>query len=200
MANEKQKTVRILQSTQKKPISPMLYVMAGFFAGIFFIGIAGFMYFSIQPHPEYATQHTEENLKKNDEQNNERTETLPDLNHPAQTHPQHAYEVKGNEDDDNRKFDNDLLNAFKHPKIETPAIQRPSPFAAKAQAPNRQVPAAVVKKKYASAVKNTPSTQTSLVKNTQSTQLAPEIEGPLASIQITVTQTVSAVKDPLTAP
>ena len=56
MANGKQNTVRILQSTKKKNLPPAAHAAAGFVAGCAFIGIAGWMYLTFQAHENAALQ------------------------------------------------------------------------------------------------------------------------------------------------
>ncbi|QXW24526.1 hypothetical protein KXJ74_08855 [Acinetobacter johnsonii] len=196
MANEKNNNLRILQSTQKKPLHPVVYAVCGFFAGMALIGAIGLMFINF-------------NNKANDaliSQENFQQEEPITQHHPSISSPSHKLAQENphsDEEEANQTYDGDLLNAFKHEK---PAVQHRSPFAQaeihppKAAKTVQKVKPAiksnvlpVVKSKL--AVKAPPPEKNTPAPAKQTVASDPGIPSPRGSLQMTVTKTLSPVKE-----
>ena len=121
MANGKQNTVRILQSTRKNNLPPAVHAAVGFVAGSAFIGIVGWMYLTFQAHENAAAQPKPQPEFQ-----------APHLRHAAAVNqeayagatgisPPPALATEAPEAEDGRNFDTDLTNAFKHAKADVAA-------------------------------------------------------------------------------
>ena len=185
MANEKKNNLRILQSTQKKPLHPAVYAVCGFFAGMALIGATGLMFINFN-HKANDALISQESFQQKE---------------PITQH--HSSISSPSDEEANQTYDGDLLNAFKHEK---PAVQHHSPFA---QAEFHPPQAAKTVQKVKPAIKSNalPAVKSKLTakapppeKNTpapakQTVASDPEIPSPRGSLQMTVTKTLSPVKD-----
>ena len=208
MANGKQNTVRILQSTRKNNLPPAVHAAAGFVAGSAFIGIVGWMYLTFQAHenaaiqtkpqPEFLAPHLEHAAAVNQEAHAVAASSLPS---PAAEAP---------EAEDGRNFDTDLTNAFKHPKADAPALKQPDPFAGTvrkvtAQPTKQQIQQAATKVKSVPVAeskdaKALPEEKSEHAKPDAAPAPKPEIESPRSSVQMTVTQTPAPAKEAVAGP
>ena len=206
MANGKQNTVRILQSTRKNNLPPAVHAAAGFVAGSAFIGIVGWMHLTFQAHenaaiqtkpqPEFLAPHLEHAAAVNQEAHAVAASSLPA---PAAEVP---------EAEDGRNFDTDLTNAFKHPKADAPALKQPEPAAGAVrkmpvQPMKRHIPPAASEAKTAPAAahaKVLPAEKFESVKPDAAPAPKPEIESPRSSVQMTVTQTLAPAKEAAAGP
>jgi len=205
MANGKQNTVRILQSTKKNNLPP---AAAGFVAGSVFIGIAGWMYLTFQAHenealqPKLESEFQASHLKHS-------AAVSQDVHAAAETSlPPDAAEEP--EAEDGRNFDADLINAFKHPKADAPALKQPESAAGAV----RKVPVHPMKRHIPPAeakVKSVPVTESEDAKALPAEKFEsakpdaapasqPEIESPRGSVQMTVTQTPTPAKEAVAGP
>ncbi len=199
MANEKKNNLRILQSTQKKPLHPAVYAVCGFFAGMTLIGATGLMFINF-------------NNKANDaliSQESFQQEEPITQRHPSISSPSHKlaqenpHSNEAGEEEASQTYDGDLRNAFKHEKT---AVQHHSPFA-QAELHPPQAAKTVQKVKPATKSNTLPAVKSKLTakapppeKNTpapakQTVASDPEIPSPRGSLQMTVTKTLSQVKE-----
>jgi len=208
MANGKQNTVRILQSTRKNNFPPAVHAAAGFVAGCAFIGIVEWMYLTFQAHentaiqtksqPEFLALHLEHAAAVNQEAHAVAASSLPS---PVPEAP---------EAEDGRNFDTDLTNAFKHPKADAPGLKQPDPFSgavrkAPVQPTKQQIQQAATKVKSVSAAeskdaKALPAEKSEHAKPDAASAPKPEIESPRGSVQMTVTQTPAPAKEAAASP
>lgn len=206
MANEKQNTVRILQSTKKNNLPPAAHAAAGFVAGCAFIGIAGWMYLTFQAHENEALQRKLEpefqasHLKH-------AAAVSQDVHAAAETSLPPDADEEEPEAEDGRSFDADLINAFKHPKADAPALKQPEPAAGTVrkmpvQPMKRHIPPAASEAKTASAAdaKVLPAEKFESAKPDAAPAPKPEIESPRGSVQMTVTQTPTPAKEAAAGP
>ena len=196
MANEKKNNLRILQSTQKKPLHPAVYAVCGFFAGMALIGATGLMFINFN-HKANDALISQENLRQGESV----TQHRPSISSPS--HKLAQENPHSDEEEASQIYDGDLLNAFKHEK---PAVQHHSPFA---QAELQPPQAAKTVQKVKPAIKSNalPAVKSKLAakapspeKNTpapamQAVASDPEIPSPRGSLQMTVTKTLSPVKE-----
>lgn len=205
MANGKQNTVRILQSTRKNNLPPAVHAAAGFVAGSAFIGIVGWMYLTFQAHensavqpkplPEFQAPHLRHAAAVNQEAHTVAagTSSLPS---PVAEAP---------EAEDGRNFDTDITNAFKHPKSDAPELKQPDPFVGAV----RKVPVQPKKQRIqptAAKVTSVPAAESKDAKALPAEKYehakpdaapAPKLESenPRGSVQMTVTQTPAPAKE-----
>ncbi|WP_353141176.1 hypothetical protein [Acinetobacter pragensis] len=200
MANEKQNNVRILQSTQKKQLPPVIHAVLGFFSGIAFIG-AVLMYMSLKNNADNSVLPQTHLPQEQAAQSSINSEHAAPSVFPAE-------EDKENEIESSLHYDGDLMNAFKHEKEEKPLIQNGSPF--EKTKPHPPAPAAVkkmpsdLKAKPDIAVKKINQTKsiavTSAIQVQASMAAEPETISPQGSIQVTVTKTQAPMKEPAIIP
>lgn len=203
MANGKQNTVRILQSTRKNNLPPAVHAAAGFVAGSAFIGIAGWMYLTFQAHenavaqpkplPEFQVPHLRHAAAVNQEAYAGATGISP----PP------ALATEAPEAEDGRNFDTDLTNAFKHPKADAPALKKPDPFAGavrKAPVQPATAKATSVSAAESKGAKALPAEKYEHAKPDAAPTPKPEIESPRGSVQMTVTQTLAPAKEAASGP
>lgn len=194
MANGKHNTVRILQSTKKNNLPPAAHAAAGFVAGSFFIGLAGWMYLTFQAHENAALQ-PKQQLEFQESHLKHAAAVSQDVHAAAETSlPPDAAEEP--EAEDGRNFDADLINAFKHPKADVPALKQPEPAAGAVrkmpvQPMKRHKPPSASEAKTAAAAhaKALPAEKSESAKPDAAPAPKPEIESPRGSTQMTVTQT-----------
>lgn len=194
MANGKQNTVRILQSTRKNNLPPAVHAAAGFVAGCAFIGIAGWMYLTFQAHentavqlksqPEFQAPHLRYAAAVNQEAHAAAASSLPS---PAAEAP---------EAEDGQNFDTDLTNAFKHQKADAPALKQPESAAGAVQ----KAPVQPTKQRIQPAAAKVtsvalPAEKIENAKPDAAPTLKPEIESPRGSVQMTVIQTPAPAKE-----
>lgn len=196
MANEKKNNLRILQSTQKKPLHPAIYAVCGFFAGMALIGAAGLMFINFN-HKANDTLISQESFQ----QEEPITQHRPSISSPS--HKLAQENPHSDEEEASQTYDDDLLNAFKHEK---PSVQHHSPFA-QAELHPPQAAKAVQKVKPVTKSNALPAVKSKLAtkapppeKNTpapakQAVSSDPEISSPRGSLQMTVTKTLSPVKE-----
>ena len=195
MANEKKNNLRILQSTQKKPLHPAVYAVCGFFAGMALIGATGLMFINFN-HKANDALISQENFQ----QEEPITQHRPSISSPS--HKLAQENPHSDEEEASQTYDGDLLNAFKHEK---PAVQHHSPFA-QAELHPPQAAKAIQKVKPATKSNALPAVKSKLAvksppeKNTpapakQTVASDPGILSPRGSLQMTVTKTLSPVKE-----
>lgn len=204
MANGKQNTVRILQSTKKNNLPPAAHAAAGFVAGCAFIGIAGWMYLTFQAHenealqpklePEFQASHLKHAAAVNQEVHAAAEIFLP---------PDADEEEP--EAEDGRNFDADLINAFKHPKADAPTLKQPEPAAGAVrkmpvQPMKRHIPPSASESKTPPAAKALPAEKSESAKPDAAPAPQLEIESPRGSVQMTVTQTPAPAKEAAAGP
>lgn len=209
MANHKQNNVRILQSTQKKNLHPAVYAVWCFFSGAAFISAAVLLYINLNHQTVSTTAlqqdfNSDETVALTHSQTASSNQIIPP---PALVTPQ-AANTEEFTSTSAQQFDGDLLNAFKHEKVEKPNAQQLAPFESiqpqiRPAAAVQSEPAAEKKKITASdeAIENL--LKQNAAKNTSALQAAviePEIPSPRGSVQITVTKRLQAMKDPAAAP
>jgi len=214
MANGKHNTVRILQSTKKNNLPPAAHAAAGFVAGSFFIGLAGWMYLTFQAHenaalqPKQQLEFQESHLKHAEESHLKHAAAVSqDVHAAAETSlPPDAAEEP--EAEDGRNFDADLINAFKHPKANAQTLKQPEPAAGAVrkmpvQPMKRHTPSAASEAKTAAAAahaKALPAEKSESAKPDAAPAQKPEIESPRGSTQMTVTQTPAPAKEAAAGP
>lgn len=198
MANEKKNNLRILQSTQKKPLHPAVYAVCGFFAGMALIGATGLMFINFNNKANDALISQE-----NFQQEEPITQHRPSISSPSHKLTQENPHSDETGEEASQTYDGDLLNAFKHEK---PAVQHHSPFA-QAELHPPQAAKAIQKVKPATKSNALPAVKSKLTakvppleKNTpapakQAVSSDPEIPSPRSSLQMTVTKTLSPVKE-----
>ncbi len=198
MANEKKNNLRILQSTQKKPLHPAIYAVCGFFAGMALIGAAGLMFINFNNKANDALMSQE-----NFQQEEPITQHRPSISSPSHKLAQENPHSDETGEEASQTYDGDLLNAFKHEK---PAVQHHSPFA-QAELHPPQAAKAIQKVKPATKSNALPAVKSKLTakappleKNTpapakQAVSSDPEIPSPRGSLQMTVTKTLSPLKE-----
>lgn len=189
MANEKKNNLRILQSTQKKPLHPAVYAVCGFFAGMALIGAAGLMFINFNNKANDALI-----SKENFQQEEPITQHRPSISSPS--HKLAQENPHSDEEEASQTYDGDLLNAFKHEK---PAVQHHSPFA-QAELHPSQAAKTVQKVKPATKSNTLPAVKNKLAAKApapakQTVASDPEIPSPRGSLQMTVTKTLSPVKE-----
>lgn len=206
MANGKQNTVRILQSTKKNNLPPAAHAAAGFVAGSFFIGLAGWMYLTFQAHENAALQ-PKQQLEFQESHLKHAAAVSQDVHAAAETSlPPDAAEEP--EAEDGRNFDADLINAFKHSKANAQALKQPEPAAGAVrkmpvQPMKRHTPSAASEAKTAAAAahaKALPAEKSESAKPDAAPAQKPEIESPRGSTQMTVTQTPAPAKEAAAGP
>lgn len=203
MANGKQNTVRILQSTKKNNLPPAAHATAGFVAGSAFIGIAGWMYLTFQAHenealqpklePEFQASHLKHAAAVNQEVHAAVETSLP------------LDAAKEPEAEDGQNFDADLINAFKHPKADAPTLKQPEPAAGAVrkmpvQPMKRHIQPSASESKTAPAAKALPAEKSESAKPDAAPAPQLEIESPHGSVQMTVTQTPTPAKEATAGP
>ncbi|WP_374666161.1 hypothetical protein [Acinetobacter sp.] len=216
MANEKQNNVRILQSTHKKATHPAVHAVWGFFAGAAFIAMALLMYLYLNDRDE--SKFSSDNHFQEDTAVVSHAEpALPEqAEHPMPQAAPHANEA---ESEHSPHFSDDLLSAFKHEKPVQPAAQARSPFehsltqtssatvpvAKKTQATERLKNAPVNKPAVKVKAKNDlakmpakPALQPALAQ--QINEPEPDVPSPRASLQVTITKTLSPIKETAAVP
>ena len=189
MANEKQNTVRILQLTKKNNLSPVIHSGLGFLGGVVFTSFLGIVYLNFATYKQNSIQHTVSSEHKN-------TQVEPEiqLNQDTKNSEVDSDSTHLNVIENHQNFEQDLVNAFKHPKSDTPVtkqnLEKSSQPGAKSK-PNTAVkqPQATLAQTHATKESN----QITVVKN-------PEIESPQGSVQMTVTKTELPVKDTVITP
>ncbi len=201
MANGKHNTVRILQSTKKNNLPPAAHAAAGFVAGSFFIGLAGWMYLTFQAHENAALQ-PKQQLEFQESHLKHAAAVSQDVHAAAETSlPPDAAE-------DGRNFDADLINAFKHPKADAQALKQPEPAAGAVrkmpvQPMKRHTPSAASEAKTAAAAahaKALPAEKFESAKPDAAPAPKPELESPRGLTQMTVTQTPAPAKEAAAGP
>ena len=200
MANEKQNTVRILQLTKKNNLSPVIHSGLGFLGGVVFTSFLGIVYLNFATYKQNSIQHTVSSEHKNTQVEPEIQLDQATKNSEADSDGTHLNVIENHQN-----FEQDLVNAFKHPKSDTPVtkqnlaitetviaknLEKPSQLSAKPK-PNTAVKQPQVTLAKAHATKE--SNQITVVKN-------PEIESPQGSVQMTVTKTELPVKDTVITP
>ncbi|RKG29629.1 hypothetical protein [Acinetobacter tianfuensis] len=205
MAFEKSNNVRILQSTKKSQVSPMLAAALGFFAGLAVISMGAYVFFlggnHKMSHPE-AIQTVE--------YPNQKTALSP----AAQKHTDitSAYNTVIDEEplekrhlaqeDDKQVYESDLVNAFRHPNEIKPAAENTqNPLAVlqpKILAENFKIPVhkPVPQKAAAAKVKTEPAqilTKAPLLPAVKKSTVVPEeeAESPPGSLNIAVTKSLN---------
>lgn len=222
MANEKSNNVRILQSTKKTSLSPLITAVIGFLAGVSVISIAVFIFMNLQMNEakkvDGLTTHApavqqELNTHHTAEQSTTATSThtnvdITELN----TQSQHAQLTHTLSDEDNTQaYESDLGNAFKHPttKPQKLASEKPTntaqdPFAlTQAQPKNPVINNTQALKPVATPLATKPlqaqtkvAIVTPVVKATKpAVSEEPEPESPRGSLQVTVTKTLTPIKE-----
>lgn len=201
MANEKQNNVRILQSTQKKQLPPVIHAVLGFFSGIAFIG-AVLMYMSLKNNADNSV------LPQTHLPQEQAAQSSINPEHPAAPSAFPADEDKRNEIESGLHYDGDLMNAFKHEKEEKPLIQNGSPF----EKTKLHPPAPAAVKKIPSDLKAKPEAAVKKINQTKSIAVTSAIQvqasmaaeqetiSPQGSVQVTVTKTLAPMKEPAIIP
>lgn len=221
MANEKSNNVRILQSTKKTSLSPLITAVIGFLAGVSVISIAGFIFMNMQAnenknmmrqaeHPLELQQHV---LSEPNEAQAKtgHSEELNVVDHKQNPHDQ----IEHGQNDEPDVQTVDPINAFKHPTTAKPqqlaktptATQAQNPFALAQAMPKNSTMNTIetVKPNVAHAqslqaqVKSSPQTTPALKVTAKVTKPVaveePEPESPRGSLQVTVTKTIAPIKE-----
>lgn len=220
MANEKSNNVRILQSTKKTTISPLITAVIGFLAGVSVISIAGFIFMNMQASDNKNTdlltsQPTELQEHVLSESNVAPARVMTaDENIADHTQTQHEQSVHTSNDDSNVQAV-DPVNVFKHPTAKPQQLTRTQPTTGHTQDPfalTQTEPKNIVVNTIKTTKPNPAQTrplQTQVkptpiptpvvkaaVKPTKPTVIEePEPESPRGSLQVTVTKTVTPVKE-----
>ena len=221
MANEKSNNVRILQSTKKTSLSPLITAVIGFLAGVSVISIAGFIFMNMQANENknlahQAEQPLEVQQHALNEPNTAPAQTVHSEELSVADHTQHQHEqIEHGPNDEPDVQTVDPVNAFKHPTAVKPqqlanthpATQAQDPFALAQVAPKNSVINTIktVKPNVAHAqplqaqVKpasvTTPAVKPVAKVTKPIVAEEPEPESPRGSLQVTVTKTIAPVKE-----
>lgn len=199
MANEKQNTVRILQLTKKNNLSPVIHSGLGFLGGVVFTSFLGIVYLNFATYKQNSIQHTVSSEHKN-------TQVEPEIQLDQATKKNEA-DSDGthlNVIENHQNFEQDLVNAFKHPKSDTPTTKQNLAVAETVIAKNLEKPSPPSAKPKPNTAVKKPQVLAQAHATKESNQITvvqkPEIESPQGSVQITVTKTELPVKDTVITP
>lgn len=221
MANEKSNNVRILQSTKKTSLSPLITAVIGFLAGVSVISIAGFIFMNMQAnenknmmrqaeHPLELQQHVLSEPNGAQAQTGH-SEELNVVDHKQNPHDQ----IEHGQNDEPDVQTVDPINAFKHPTIAKPqqlakmpsVTQAQDPFALAQATPKNSTmntiktvkPNVAHTQSLQAQVKLAPQTTPALKVTAKVTKPVaveePEPESPRGSLQVTVTKTIAPIKE-----
>ena len=199
MANEKQNTVRILQLTKKNNLSPVIHSGLGFLGGVVFTSFLGIVYLNFATYKQNSIQHTVSSEHKN-------TQVEPEiqLNQDTKNSEVDSDSTHLNVIENHQNFEQDLVNAFKHPKSDTPTTKQNLAVAETVIAKNLEKPSPPSAKPKPNTAVKQPQVLAQAHATKESNQITvvqkPEIESPQGSVQITVTKTELPVKDTVITP
>ena len=117
MANEKQNTVRILQLTKKNNLSPVIHSGLGFLGGVVFTSFLGIVYLNFAKYKKNSIKHT-----VSSEHKNKQLEPEIQLDQATKKNEADSDGTHLNVIENHQNFEQDLVNAFKHPKSYTSFI------------------------------------------------------------------------------
>ena len=199
MANEKQNTVRILQLTKKNNLSPVIHSGLGFLGGVVFTSFLGIVYLNFATYKQNSIQHTVSSEHKN-------TQVEPEiqLNQDTKNSEVDSDSTHLNVIENHQNFEQDLVNAFKHQKSDTPTTKQNLAVAETVIAKNLEKPSPPSAKPKPNTAVKQPQVLAQAHATKESNQITvvqkPEIESPQGSVQITVTKTELPVKDTVITP
>ncbi|MEF9956409.1 MAG: hypothetical protein RSA22_04210 [Acinetobacter sp.] len=194
MIQERTTSLRILQTTKKKTLSPAIYLLIGFFSGVLVTGLLFLIFFKGQSSQNIEpTQMVEQDaaLPADTKSNIKIAEDIKPVRH----------ETPETEEDTNiaQPESNDLNKFFQRTKAEpTHAGQHTSPFANEpnAQAAHVTAPVKSVHPKKEVVAVNTTKESKSTTQPVKAIPVKePEAETPDATVQIKVTQKPLAVNE-----
>ena len=191
MIQERTTSLRILQTTKKKTLSPAIYLFIGFFAGVLVTGLLFLIFFKGQSSQniEPAKMVEQDAAIPADTKSNIKAEDIKPVRH----------ETTDTEEDTNiaQPESNDLNKFFQRTETKpTHAGQHTSPFA---NEPNVQAAHVTAPVKSVHPKKEVVATQKESKSTTQPVKAIPvkepEAETPDATVQIKVTQKPLAVNE-----
>lgn len=191
MIQERTTSLRLLQTTKKKTLSPVIYLLIGFFSGVLVTGLLFLIFFKGQSSQniEPAKMVEQDAAIPADTKSNIKAEDIKPVRH----------ETTDTEEDTNivQPESNDLNKFFQRTETKpTHAGQHTSPFA---NEPNAQAAHVTTPVKSAHPKKEVVATKKESKSTTQPVKAIPvkeaEAETPDATVQIKVTQKPLAVNE-----
>jgi len=195
MATDKSNNLRILQSTKKKQMSPITAAVLGFFSGAIVILICTYTFLipkimqknTLLERPADSIIDTSLDVvsyQLYDKTDVLKTETVEGHNETAQTS---FYDEK------NQDYNDDLLNAFKHPKRTLPHFEKEK--IASTQAKNNKIPSKSLTQNKIGSLKPKPVVKANTLPapNVTNTTAEAESDSPPGSITISITKSENSV-------